>query len=77
MSDNVDVANQLAEDAVERALANRVKTIPGVSPEECQECGDPIEQQRREVIPGTEHCSECAKWFAERKRFTNGGNNRG
>lgn len=73
MSDNVDVANQLAEDAIQHALANRVKSTPAISPVDCGECGEPIEQKRRELIPGTEHCSECAKWFAERARFNNGG----
>lgn len=73
VSDDVDVANKLADDAVARALANRVQTVVTVRPIDCSECGDPIEPKRREVVAGTEHCSECAKYFAERDRFNNGG----
>ena len=73
MSDVVDLANQLNDEAVERAIANRVQSPTGVSPLDCDECGEPIEQKRREVIPGTQHCAECAKWFAQRDRFNNGG----
>lgn len=68
----MDVANQLADDAVARALANRVQTVVRVSPIDCAECGDPIEEKRREVVAGTEHCAECAKYFAERNRLFKG-----
>ena len=73
MSDDVDVANKLAEEAVARTLANRVRKVVTVRPIDCAECGDPIEQKRRELIAGTEHCSECAAYFAERDRIFNGG----
>lgn len=72
MSDDVDVANQLADDAVARALANRVQAVAKVSPIDCAECGDPIEPKRREVVAGTEHCAECAMYFAERNRHFKG-----
>lgn len=73
MTDIVDVANQTAEDAIARALANRVQRVVTVRPIDCAECGDPIEQKRREVVAGTEHCAECAKYFAERDRLFNRG----
>jgi phage/conjugal plasmid C-4 type zinc finger TraR family protein len=73
VSDIVDVANQIAEEAVARALANRAQNEVLVRPVDCVECGDPIEEKRREVVAGTEHCAECAKYFAERDRLFNGG----
>lgn len=73
MTDIVDVANQTADEAIARALANRVQRVVTVRPIDCVECGDPIEEKRREVVAGTEHCSECAAYFAERDRFINGG----
>lgn len=73
MSDDVDVANKLAEEAVARTLANRVQKVVTVRPIDCAECGDPIEEKRREVVAGTEHCAECAKYFAERDRLFNRG----
>lgn len=72
MSDDVDVANKLADEAVERALANRTKPISAISPIDCTECGEPIESKRRELLPGTEHCADCASFFAKRNRFANG-----
>lgn len=73
MTDIVDVANQTAEEAIARTLANRVQRVVTVRPIDCTECGDPIEEKRREVVAGTEHCAECAQYFAERDRLFNGG----
>lgn len=72
MSDIVDVANQTADEAVARALANRVQAVVTIRPSDCAECGDPIEEKRREVVAGTEHCAECAAYLAERDRLFNG-----
>lgn len=73
MSDDVDVANKLADEAVARALANRVQPVVTIRPIDCTECGDPIEEKRREAIAGTKHCAECAAYIAERDRLFNGG----
>ena len=72
MSDVVDVANQAADEALARALANRIKSPTGISPVDCDECGEPIEPARRRVIPGTVHCSECAKYLEKRNQFNRG-----
>lgn len=71
LSDDVDVANQNTDEAIARTLANRVRNVVTVRPIDCAECGDPIEQKRRELIAGTEHCAECAAYFAERNRLLN------
>lgn len=73
MSDDVDVANKLADEAVARALANRVQKVVTVRPIDCVECDFPIEEKRRELIAGTKHCAECAAYIAERDRLFNGG----
>lgn len=73
MSDVVDVANQTADEAIARALANRVQTVVTVRPIDCAECGDPIEEKRRDLVAGTEHCAECAAYIEERDRLFNGG----
>jgi RNA polymerase-binding transcription factor DksA len=53
-------------------LANRVQTVVKGRPINCVECGDPIEEKHRDVVAGTEHCAECAAYFAERNRLFNG-----
>ena len=72
MSDAADEASQLADDVVARALANRVQKAVTVLHVDCTECGDPIEEKRREVLPGTEHCAACATYLAERDRVFKG-----
>jgi len=44
------------EDAVKRA---RAQLPSGPSLEQCEECGDPIPQARREAIPGVRLCVVC------------------
>lgn len=31
----------------------------GHSAYRCEECGDAIPEERRQAVPGTEHCAEC------------------
>jgi RNA polymerase-binding transcription factor DksA len=73
LSDDVDLANQNTDEAIARTLANRVQKVVTVRPIDCTECGDPIQEKRRELIAGTEHCAECAAYFEERDRLFNGG----
>lgn len=44
------------EDAVNRA---RSELARGESLAECEECGAPIPQARREAVPGVRRCIEC------------------
>lgn len=32
---------------------------PAPSAFRCEECGDAIDERRRQAEPGTEHCTEC------------------
>lgn len=42
----------------QRAIARRVQ-YQGVSAHECEECGEPIPQGRREALPGVQTCVSC------------------
>lgn len=60
----MDVAD-LAQhnDFNEAALAAResgMQRHSGPSAYRCEECGDAIPEDRRQAVPGTEHCAECA-----------------
>lgn len=72
MSDVVDVANEIMQENIERALAQRAAPSKKESALECGECGDEIPEARRVAVAGTQHCTECAG-ILERKHFINGG----
>ena len=44
-------------EAIERARLNAPR---GESARECDECGEPIPERRREALPGVRMCVECA-----------------
>lgn len=55
-----------ARDASDRdlrvAIQEVLKTLPsGHSPDQCQDCGGLIEPLRLELLPGTAHCTDCAR----------------
>jgi phage/conjugal plasmid C-4 type zinc finger TraR family protein len=58
--DNADFANDLVLERMERQLAARRPALVGPSAFECEECGEPIPEARREAVPGCFHCIECA-----------------
>lgn len=51
-----DQIDATVKDAIERARS-RLGTGPGR--EECEECGDPIPQARRNAVPGVRLCITC------------------
>ncbi len=62
------------EDAVKRA---RAKLAAGPSRRECEECGEPIPEARREAIPGVRFCVSCQADMDEEERANAGFNRRG
>lgn len=58
MADDIDIAQERQERALEQQLAQRVQ-YKGESAEFCEECGDAIPQARRELIPGVQLCVSC------------------
>lgn len=59
----MDVADQAQDnDFTEAALLvhrNGLQKRSGPSAYRCEECGDAIPEERRQVAPGTEHCVDC------------------
>ncbi|EBY8042350.1 DksA-like zinc-finger protein [Salmonella phage SPLA2] len=60
-SDLNDMAAEAEQVAREAALSNRVR-YTGVSPLMCYQCGDDIEEKRRQLLPGTVLCAACAQY---------------
>lgn len=69
-----DQIDSTVEDAVERARARLPK---GPSREDCEECGKPIPQARRDAIPGVQLCVACQTERDNEDRATAGFNRRG
>lgn len=62
MADDIDFANDLVQERMDRALAarNAKKTaMPAHSFMFCEECDTPIPVVRRVAIPGCTHCVTC------------------
>ncbi len=54
---NDDAVNEQINSTIEDAIARARGEIPrGESLDECEECGAPIPQARREAIPGVRLC---------------------
>lgn len=57
---NDDAVNEQINSTIEDAIARVRGEIPrGESLYECEECGAPIPQARREAIPGVRLCIHC------------------
>lgn len=57
---NDDAVNEQINSTIEDAIARARGEIPrGESLDECEECGAPIPQARREAIPGVRSCIHC------------------
>lgn len=69
-----DQIDSTVEDAVERARARLPK---GPSREDCEECGEPIPQARRDAIPGVQLCVACQTERDNEERAAAGFNRRG
>lgn len=59
MSDVVDTANELAQQNIDIALANR-KVMSGTSKSVCDECECDIPVARQLALPGVRLCVSCA-----------------
>lgn len=69
MTDQIDRANELAEQQLEISLANqRAKTIACTSLFECEECGEPIPEKRREMVIGCTRCFDCQMAHEHRQK---------
>jgi phage/conjugal plasmid C-4 type zinc finger TraR family protein len=69
-----DQIDATIEDAVSRA---RHELPKGESRRDCQECGQPIPQARREAIPGVRLCVACQEQSDKARKASSGYNRRG
>ncbi|CDL86375.1 TraR/DksA family transcriptional regulator [Xenorhabdus cabanillasii] len=63
MSDHFDRASEYAADMLERQISAHVNRPVGVSAFSCEECEQPIPEQRRKVITGVTRCAPCQGMF--------------
>lgn len=66
MTDIIDTANDLAQQTIERAIANAPK-FDRPSLAKCDDCGEPIPPQRQ-AIGGVTRCADCQTHFEKTRR---------
>lgn len=59
MSDEADLANDLMTHHLEQAMAKHHLPAGNAATAECEECGDPIPDARRQAAPWATTCIEC------------------
>ena len=65
--DDADIAQANREHFDRLALQRQLNSMPtGEAAAECEECGDPIPEKRRQVAPGCTRCIGCQHHY-ERK----------
>ncbi|EEV1225116.1 C4-type zinc finger protein YbiI [Escherichia coli] len=75
---NDDAVNEQINSTIEDAIARARGEIPrGESLDECEECGAPIPQARREAIPGVRLCIHYQQEKGLQKQAYTGYNRRG
>jgi len=60
LADRIDTTQEYVESMIEHGKSN-IKQYTGESATECGECGTPIPKGRREAVPGTQYCVQCAE----------------
>lgn len=66
MADLADRANELVLARLDGLLAARPALVIRESAEECQDCGEPIPQARRQAVPGCNRCIDCQARYERR-----------
>ncbi|EQB4816767.1 TPA: DksA/TraR family C4-type zinc finger protein [Citrobacter amalonaticus] len=75
---NDDAVNEQINSTIEDAVARARGEIPrGDSLYECEECGDPIPEARRQAVPGVRLCLNCQQEKDSQKSSYTGYNRRG
>ena len=68
MADIVDLANDYAEECLQRALEQRrVAATNAVSAEFCVDCDEPIPLLRQQKVEGCQTCIDCQHIREQRK----------
>jgi phage/conjugal plasmid C-4 type zinc finger TraR family protein len=63
MSKEFDRACEYIAEMAERRVAAHVNRTVGVSAFRCEECDQPIPEQRRQIIAGVTRCAPCQDVF--------------
>ncbi|PHM38563.1 TraR/DksA family transcriptional regulator [Xenorhabdus innexi] len=63
MFDVIDRASQHADEMLEFQISAHVNRPVGVSAFYCEECEQPIPEQRRKIIVGVTRCAPCQEVF--------------
>ena len=75
---NDDAVNEQINSTIEDAVARARGEIPrGDSLYECEECGDPIPEARRQAVPGVRLCLNCQQEKDSQNSSYTGYNRRG
>jgi phage/conjugal plasmid C-4 type zinc finger TraR family protein len=69
MADIADIANDVAQERIQRILSNRPQQINQVSAINCEECGAAIPEARRLALPGVANCVYCQEINEQRFKF--------
>ncbi|WP_371370010.1 TraR/DksA family transcriptional regulator [Pseudomonas sp. QL9] len=59
MADLADYANDLMLERLDALLAARRSNTANGAAEDCQVCGEPIPEARRQAVPGCDRCLDC------------------
>ncbi len=75
---NDDAVQEQIDSTIDDAIARARSELPtGESLTHCEECGEPIPEQRRKAIPGVRLCVKCQQEEDTRKATFSGYNRRG
>lgn len=67
--DEIDSAQERQDAELRRLITAQVYALPrGESARECQECGEPIPEDRRQAMPGCRFCVRCQEALELRQR---------
>ncbi|CDF81941.1 hypothetical protein PKB_0564 [Pseudomonas knackmussii B13] len=59
MADLADYANDLMLERLDALIAARRHSAIPAAAEDCQVCGEPIPEARRQAVPGCDRCLDC------------------
>lgn len=65
--DIFDRAQELEELHRNASLAALATTETGQTYSHCEDCGEPIPEARRKVVPGCHRCITCQEWHEKTK----------
>lgn len=68
MKDQIDRANELAEQEREHALAKLRQKPTACSRLFCEDCDEPIPELRRNTVQGCTRCVECQQIFEHQQK---------